>query len=97
MLKVVIMPAARREIIDARNWYNGEVNGLGARFVDELDHQIERIITGPDQFPVMEADVRRARLRHFPYGLFFRQIEQTIYVLACFHSSRNPAIWRGRT
>lgn len=74
-----------------------ELTGLGARFREELDHQIERITSKPLHFPVALADVRRARLRYFPYGLFFRQFEQTIYIIACFHSSRDPSVWHNRS
>jgi len=45
---------------------------------------------------VMLADVRRAKLRRFPYGRFFPSLEDAIYVIACLHSSRNPAIWQSR-
>ncbi len=95
-LDVFILPAAREEISTARDWYEGEVLGLGARFFDELTHQIEGISTSPFHFPMVQADVRRARLRHYPYGLFFRQVGDSIYIIACFHSSRDPMIWRDR-
>ncbi len=97
MLSVLILPAARQEIIDAQDWYENELPGLGVRFRAELDHQIERIATKPAHFPIMLVDIRRARLRQFPYGLFFRQVEQTIYIIACFHSSRGPSRWQGRS
>jgi plasmid stabilization system protein ParE len=90
------MPAARLELIEAQDWYDREVPGLGARFRAEVDRQVERILANPLQFPVMLADVRRARLRRFPYGLFFRPLGATIYVLACFHSSRDPRNWQRR-
>ena len=44
----------------------------------------------------MLADVRRARLRTFPYGLFFRVVDDGVFVIACFHSSRDPRVWRRR-
>jgi hypothetical protein len=71
--RVVFLPAARLEAIEAQDWYEREASGLGARFAAELDHQVQRIAHNPLQFPVILADVRRARLRRFPYALFFRQ------------------------
>ena len=64
------MPAARLEAIEAQDWYEREAPGLGARFRTELDRQVERILANPLQFPLMLADIRRARLRRFPYGLY---------------------------
>ena len=90
------MPAARLEVMAAQDWYENEAQGLGARFRAEIDYQAARIAANPLQFPVMLADVRRARLRRFPYGLFFRPLDDAIYVLACFHSSRDPLVWQQR-
>ena len=44
----------------------------------------------------MAPGIRRARLRRFPHGLFFRVLDDALYVIACFHASRDPLIWRGR-
>ena len=90
------MPAARLEMIEAQDWYEREVRGLGARFRDEVDFQVNRIAANPQHFPEIMANVRRARLSRFPYGLFFRVLPEAVYVLACFHSSRNPLIWQSR-
>jgi toxin ParE1/3/4 len=90
------MPAAQFEIIEAQGWYEKEAIGLGAFFRAEIDRQAQRILGNPLQFPLMLADIRRARLRRFPYGLFFRPFDDAIYVIACFHSSRDPAIWQSR-
>ncbi|MSO76593.1 MAG: type II toxin-antitoxin system RelE/ParE family toxin [Alphaproteobacteria bacterium] len=90
------MPAARLELIAAQDWYEGSAPGLGARFRAEVDFQAQRIATNSLLFPEILAGVRRARLRRFPYGLFFRAMPDAIYVIACFHSSRDPLIWRSR-
>ena len=90
------MPAARLDVIDAQDWYERQAQGLGGRFRREIDIQVERIVENPLQFPEMLADVRRVRLRRFPYGLFFRVLPDAVYVIACFHSSRDPLIWQSR-
>ncbi len=90
------MPAARLEVIEAQDWYEHERKGLGAEFRAELDYQLGRITEHPLRFPRMLADVHRAKLRRFPYSLFFRPLDEAIYIVACFHSSRNPIIWQSR-
>jgi toxin ParE1/3/4 len=96
MRSLIVMPAVRLEIIEAQRWYEKEAVGLGAHFRAEVDRQAQRIIANPLQFPLMLADIRRARLGRFPYSLFFRPLDDAIYVIACFHSSRDPAIWQSR-
>lgn len=46
------------------------------------------------QFPVVFKNVRRARLRKFPYALFFRIMPDALFVIACFHGSRGPNQWQ---
>ncbi|MFL5282196.1 MAG: hypothetical protein ACJ8AW_14720 [Rhodopila sp.] len=65
------MPTARVELIEAQDWYERAPPGLGRRFRDEAAFQVDRIATHPGRFPETMAGVRRARLRRFPYGLFF--------------------------
>ena len=96
MRALIFMPAARLEVIKAQDWYENEAPGLGVRFRAEIDHQAVRIVANPLHFPIMLSGVRRARLRRFPFGLFFRLLDDAVYVLACFHSSREPFIWQGR-
>ena len=90
------MPAARLDMIDAQDWYEHQAPGLGARFRAELGVQLDRVVRSPLHFPEVLADVRRARLQRFPYGLFFRAVDEEIFVIACFHSSRDPLVWRAR-
>lgn len=93
---VFFTPAAQAEVIEAQDWYDGEAAGLGARFRGEVDFVVQRLGANPFQFPVVLADVRRARLRKFPYGLFFRILDEAVFVIACFHSRRDPRQWQGR-
>ncbi len=96
MATVRFLPAARLEIIEARDWYAGHGAGLAEAFTAEVDRQVARMAATPLQFPTVLVDVRRALLRRFPYGLFFRLVDGEVFVLACFHASRNPMHWQER-
>jgi plasmid stabilization system protein ParE len=95
---VVFTPAARFELMDAQNWYEDEMPGLGARFLAEVSALIERMQENPQQFPVVHRNIRRALLRHFPYALMFViGQDERLTVLACFHGSRDPLHWQKRS
>jgi plasmid stabilization system protein ParE len=94
---VVFIQAAREELIDAQDWYEGEAVGLGRRFRQAIDSLIERMIDNPRQFPIVLKNVRRALLRRFPYSLFFVAEDEVLIVIACFHASRDPSHWQKRT
>jgi len=97
VFRVIFTQAARAELIQAQDWYEGEVPGLGRRFRQAIDTLAERMSANPRQFPVVFKSVRRALLRRFPYALFFVLEEQTLFVIACFHASRDPLQWQRRT
>ncbi len=96
MVRVLFLPAARLDVIEARDWYEDRGAGLGEAFVAEIDRQIGRIAAAPLSAPVILADARRVLLRRFPYALFYRVVGDDAFVLACFHASRDPKRWQER-
>jgi plasmid stabilization system protein ParE len=97
VFRVIFTQAARWELIEAQDWYEGEAPGLGRHFCAALDALTGRMTANPRQFPVVFKDVRRALLRRFPYSLFFVIEGETLLVIACFHASRDPTQWQNRT
>jgi plasmid stabilization system protein ParE len=94
---VIFSRPARAELIDAQDWYENQVPGLGRRFRSAVDAAIQRMSANPEQFPIVYKNIRRAVLRRFPYALMFvMQADQTLTVIACFHGSRDPARWTQR-
>ncbi len=97
MHPVIFTQPARTELIDAQDWYENEAPGLGSRFRAEVDAVVERMSANPLQFPVIYRSIRRALLRRFPYALMFViDAGSSRTVIACFHSSRDPAHWQER-
>jgi plasmid stabilization system protein ParE len=93
---IIFTRAARAELIDAQDWYEGEAAGMGRRFRQAIDAVIERMSDNPRQFPTVLKNVRRALLRRFPYSLFFVIEDEALTVIACFHASRDPSHWQKR-
>jgi plasmid stabilization system protein ParE len=96
MLPVVFTPAARLEVTRAVIWYDRRQAGLGDGLLYEIDAVVSRIMANPVQFPLVGNNIRRAALKRFPYGLFFRVLPNKIQVLALFHTSRDPEKLRRR-
>jgi len=95
-MQVIFTPAARAELVEAQDWYESRHRGLGVRFREEVEATVLRLQENPHQFQMVFRDVRRARLRKFPYGLFFRVEIGALVVIACFHGSRDPQRWERR-
>ena len=94
---VVFTQAARAELLDAQDWYEGEPPGLGRRFRAEIDAVVDRMRANPLQYQAVFKQVRRALARRFPYMLFFAIEGDIVLVIACFHASRDPRTWEQRT
>lgn len=95
---LVFRRVARTEFQDAAVWYEGQRAGLGVEFefVAEVDRILKRIADQPDHYPVAEGDVREAPVSRFPYAIYYRVKTTRVTVIAVFHCSRNPAIWKRR-
>jgi plasmid stabilization system protein ParE len=97
---VVLRPAAIADIRAAREHYDQARPGLGEDLATDLDRLFARLEAFPRSAPLV-ADyepVRRARLRRFPYAVFYRPEEpeeKQIEILRVIHTARSPEAWRG--
>lgn len=89
--------AAEIEIADAIDWYNQKEPGLGSEFRESIERAIASIDQNPLAYPVVQGSaVRRSLAERFPFLLVFTVDKDAILIIAVFHTSRNPMIWRGR-
>jgi plasmid stabilization system protein ParE len=90
-LPITFDPAATTDIVDAVNWYEGQRQGLGARFYTEATRVVKLAAAHPLRYPFIQTDIRRISLRRFPYSIYFRAEPTRLVVLAVFHARRNPS------
>ena len=95
-LPVTFHRAASAEFIEASAWYESKRLGLALEFLNEIDRCVSLASVQPLQFAAVHNDIRRVVAKRFPYSVCFRMEQHRIVILAVFHSSRDPAIWRGR-
>ena len=95
-LGIRLSPRARADVQQAFDWYGSKRQGLGDEFIAALDEVLEQVADNPTAFQRFRRGVRRALIRRFPYSVYFRIEDEYVFVLAVFHSSRNPAKWKRR-
>jgi toxin ParE1/3/4 len=78
------------------DWYDSQHQGLGREFREAVNDAIARIADNPLAYPERYRGARRARLRRFPYVLWYRPFENFVVVLACVHGRRDPGGIRPR-
>lgn len=91
-----IAQVAEEDIEDARSWYETQRRGLGMEFLTELSIVLDGIGEHPHMFPIFRRNVRRTRLRRFPFIIFYRMIENDAVVIAVLHASRGASALRRR-
>jgi toxin ParE2 len=95
-VNVQVIEVAQRELDEAVSYYNGQVAGLGDAFLLEVVATIERIRRFPEGWHPLGKNIRRCRLRRFPYGLIYQPDKNEILIIAVAHSHRRPSYWRDR-
>ena len=93
--EVSFRPQAQQELQQAKEWYEAQRSGLGADFEREVGRVVALLAGSPLLFPRVHGETRRAMVRRFPYGLFFRILPTEVVVLSCYHLQRRPRRWRG--
>ena len=61
---------AARDLQQARDWFDGQEEGLGDKFLASVQQALERVSNNPDQYQVALLDLHRAQVRPFQYSLF---------------------------
>lgn len=96
MMRLVVRPAAANDLKGAYRWYEERRTGLGEDLLQEAQAVIDRILLLPLAYPVVHRETRRALIRRFPYGIFFRLDGDAVIVVAVYHLRRNPSSWQRR-
>lgn len=89
-------PAAAQELITAIQYYEERSEGLGAEFLDEIEHTIARLFVYPESGNRVYDDDRRILLDRFPYEIVYYLHESVITVYAVRHTKREPGYWKSR-
>lgn len=87
---------AKSEFDEAYLWYEDQREGLGTEFARCVNEVLETIQRNPEIYAPVENRIRRALVRRFPFGVFYKEVSSGIRVIAIFHSKRNPEHWQTR-
>lgn len=87
---------AKRDMLDAFGWYEGQRPGLGEEFLLSVDATLALIGRNPAINAKVRGDARRALTRRFPYAVFYVANPDSLRVLGILHTARDPEAWRRR-
>ena len=87
---IEIRPLATLEILEAYDWYEEQSEGLGFRFLNELEFFYESLFRNPNTYGYFKKPVREGKINHFPYTVVYEVFDKKIVVYSVFMSSQNP-------
>ena len=93
---IVLYNDAKEDIVEIAKWYDLKSVELSKRFIEQFDIAINKISKTPDAFSYLYDDVRKIRLHKFPYLIFYKVKEQTVFIYGVIHAKRNPYLYKKR-
>jgi plasmid stabilization system protein ParE len=93
---LIVRAEAEADLAASKVWYDDQHEGLGARFIAEIDATFRRIEANPMAFSLVRGKLHRALMQRFPFGVFYVLTETHIVVVAVLHAARDPRLWGNR-
>jgi toxin ParE1/3/4 len=94
--KSILVPKAKQELKEAFLWYENQEPGLGYEFLISADTARATIQRDPAVYPKVYRDIQRILVQRFPFAIYYAIRSDIIFILAIFHSRRNPDEWKKR-
>ncbi len=86
----------RDEVDEIAQYLEARGEGLGDRFLEDLERLYRRLETFPESCRAVLPRIRQGSLRVFPYAVYYTVLEDSIEVLAVVHFKRHENAWRSK-
>jgi toxin ParE1/3/4 len=91
-------PEDEAEFEEAIRTYEKQRAGRGIKFRDAVESAVRAILHNPNMHSrYKESEFRKCVVQHFPYVLFYMELEEVIWFAAVAHAKRRPGYWMSRT
>ena len=84
--------AAHSEFIDAFEWYEVRREGLGHRFMENVENRFRQISLHPEYYGKHHKNYRQVKVEEFPYMIVYEFFprKKVVHITAIYHSKRKP-------
>ncbi len=94
--ELIIKPIVIFDIEEAVEYYEKKVAGLGNRFYNQFLASLTDIQNKPFTYSYIKDPVRRCKIEHFPYKVFYTVDEKTVFIIGVAHTKRSNSFVRRR-
>lgn len=95
-MKLRILDAASRDLIEGYRFYEKQQSGLGEYFLDSLYSDIDSLQLYAGVHAVFFGQYHRALSKRFPFAIYYKLNNHEILIYAVLDCRRNPAWIRER-
>lgn len=96
MKAVAFHPEALEELQDQAIGYEGRSEGLGERFVGQVEAAATLAASTPGIGSAYKHRTRRVFPKDFPFSVVYREFGEALVVIAVVAFRRKPGYWRHR-
>lgn len=90
MARLLLRPAARRDLVEIGDWIARDNRGRAASFVAEIEARMRKVAQRPGLFPARDDVAPGLRAaRHGNYLIFFFDHGATIEIVRVLHGARD--------
>lgn len=65
-------------------------------FLKLIDSSFKQINSNPLSYPVVFENIIKYIVKKYPFVVYYEVTSNSIEIIAVFHSSRNPQVWKNR-
>ena len=95
-MRLEIDSCAIEDIKESISYYESEAS-KGSKFEADFDVVLDKILENPLHYQLLDrSGYRRCLFTQFPYGVFYKIMEDYIYIIAVAHHKRKPRFWISR-
>ncbi len=91
---VIVKEEAQQDIIEAYNYYEEKLAGLGDRFLDALQQRYIELSENPTFYSYIDEDplkiLRIVKLEKFPFVIVYEIVENEVIVFAVHNTYKHP-------
>lgn len=91
-----ISDEAENDFDNSYEYYYNKSSNIASSFFQRIDVSLEIIRKSPLLFQEIHKNLRKYSVKQFPFVIYYQVVDFTIRIIAIFHTSRNPEIWKGR-
>ena len=93
-MKIKTLPSANQDLIDGYWFYEKQSEGLGIYFLDTLFSDIDSLAIYAGIHPIYFKKYNRLLSKRFPFAIYYRVKNDTVFVYAVLDCRRSPAWMR---